>query len=283
MATTSDTPVLRFAEPFSDLPSQWLEASTRAITASAEIYSEVLNTQAEATRALFAAYRGIGAQTARTGAERATATAQRAAETTGPAAETTARTTRSTARTTSRAAKRTTRRAAGTTRKAAKPAARAAKPAAHAGTDAAKPAARAATDAAKPAARAATDAAKPAARAATDAATASAPPAPIAGYDGLTAEDLVAKLREQPQTALAEIAAYEQANEKRATVLQRVAALSGPEPARGYDALTAEEAQQLVANGSPALAAAVRDYERRHKDRTGVVEAAVRRAEADAS
>jgi hypothetical protein len=264
MATTSDTPVLRFAEPFSDLPSQWLEASTRAITASAEIYSEVLNTQAEATRALFAAYRGIGAQTARTGAERATATAQRAAETTGPAAETTARTTRSTARTTSRAAKRTTRRAASTTRKAA------------------KPAARAATDAAKPAARA-TDAAKPAARAATDAATASAPPAPIAGYDGLTAEDLVAKLREQPQTALAEIAAYEQANEKRATVLQRVAALSGPEPARGYDALTAEEAQQLVANGSPALAAAVRDYERRHKDRTGVVEAAARRAEADAS
>jgi hypothetical protein len=261
MATTSDTPVLRFAEPFSDLPSQWLEASTRAITASAEIYSEVLNTQAEATRALFAAYRGIGAQTARTGAERATATAQRAAETTGPAAETTARTTRSTARTTSRAAKRTTRRAAGTTRKAAKPAARAT----------------------KPAARAATDAAKPAARAATDAATASAPPAPIAGYDGLTAEDLVAKLREQPQTALAEIAAYEQANEKRATVLQRVAALSGPEPARGYDALTAEEAQQLVANGSPALAAAVRDYERRHKDRTGVVEAAARRAEADAS
>jgi len=239
MATAYDTPVLPFADPFADLPSQWLEASTRAITASAELYTEVLNTQAQATRALLEAYSGLGAQAVQIGSERAAETTYRAAETTERATETAARTTRTAARATSRATKRTTRRAASTTRRAAKPAARAA------------------------------------------AATPAGPTAPISGYDDLTAEQIVAKLPEQPQTVLARIATYEQANDKRATVLQRIAALTGPEPAPGYDALTADEAQKLVANGSPTLAASVRDYERRHKDRASVIETAVRHADAD--
>ena len=244
MATAYDTPVLPFADPFADLPSQWLEASTRAITASAELYTEVLNTQAQATRALLEAYSGLGAQAVQVGSERAAETTERAAETTERATETAARTTRTAARATSRATKRTTRRAASTTRRAAKPDA------------------------------------KPAARAA---AAPAAPTAPISGYDGLTAEEIVAKLPEQPQTTLAEIATYEQAKQKRATVLQRIAALTGPEPAPGYDALTADEAQKLITSGSPTLAASVRDYERRHKDRASVIEAAVRHADADAS
>jgi len=244
MATAYDTPVLPFADPFADLPSQWLEASTRAITASAELYTEVLNTQAQATRALLEAYSGLGAQAVQVGSERAAETTERAAETTERATETAARTTRTAARATSRATKRTTRRAASTTRRAAKPDA------------------------------------KPAARAV---AAPAAPTAPISGYDGLTAEEIVAKLPEQPQTTLAEIATYEQAKQKRATVLQRIAALTGPEPAPGYDALTADEAQKLITSGSPTLAASVRDYERRHKDRASVIEAAVRHADADAS
>jgi hypothetical protein len=103
--------------------------------------------------------------------------------------------------------------------------------------------------------------------------------APIAGYDDLTAEDVVAKLPEQPQATLALVAAYEQANQKRATVLERVAALTGPEPAPGYDGLTADEAQKLVTAGDAALAAAVRDYERRHKGRASVLDAAERNTE----
>ena len=240
MATAYDTPVLPFADPFADLPSQWLEASTRAITASAELYTEVLNTQAQATRALLEAYSGLGAQAVQSGSARAVETTDRALETTERAAETAARTTRTAARATSRATKRTTRRAASTTRRAAKPATRAT-------------------------------------------AAAAAPTAPISGYDGLTAEEIVAKLPEQPQAALAKIAAYEQAKDKRATVLQRIAALTGPEPAPGYDALTADEAQKLITSGSPTLAASVRDYERRHKDRASVIEAAVRHADTDAS
>ena len=242
MATAFDTPVLPFADPFAALETQ-IEASTRAINASAELYTHVLNTQAAATRAFLEAYSGLGAQAAQAaqiGSARTAETTERAAETTERAAETAARTTRSAARATSRATKRTTRRAASTTRRAAKPAARAA------------------------------------------AATPAGPTAPISGYDDLTAEQIVAKLPEQPQTVLARIATYEQANDKRATVLQRIAALTGPEPAPGYDALTADEAQKLVTNGSATLAAAVRDYERRHKDRAGVIETAVRHADADA-
>jgi hypothetical protein len=119
-----------------------------------------------------------------------------------------------------------------------------------------------------------------AAKAATPAKAAKAAlEAPIAGYDDLTAEDLVAKLPEQPQATLALVAAYEQANQKRATVLERVAALTGPEPAPGYDGMPADEVQKLLTSGDAAQATAVRDYERRHKSRASVLEAAARNAD----
>jgi len=218
MTTRPDTTLA----PFAGL----LETSTRIVSASAELYTEVLRTQADAARELIEAYSNLGGQAVTTGAQ----TTERAEETVAEVA-----------RGTGRAAQRATRRTATATRRAAKRA-------------------------------------KPAARTAAKAATAAAE-APIAGYDDLTAEEIVAKLPEQPQTALAQVAAYEQANAKRATVLERVAALTGPEPAPGYDALTADEAQKLVNGGDAALAAAVRDYERRHKGRAGVLEAAGRHAD----
>jgi hypothetical protein len=229
MATAFDTPVVPFTGPFADLPTQLLEASTRAMNASAELYTEVLTSQAEATRAVLAAYAGLGTQAVQAGAE----TTERAEQ-----AATTA------TRRTGAAAKRATRRTGAATRRAAKAAP------------------------------------KPKS---TPRPRAAAVEAPISGYDGLTADEVVAKLPEQPQTALAQIAAYEQANEKRATVLQRVAALTGPEPAPGYDEMTADEATSLVTGGSATLAAAVRDYERRHKDRASVIEVATRHAQSDAS
>jgi hypothetical protein len=218
MPTTFETP---FA-PFSEL----LETSTRIVSASAELYSEVLRTQAQAAQELIAAYSGLGGEAVRTSAQ----TTERAEEAVAEVA-----------RGTGRAAQRATRRTATATRTAARRTRRAA---------------------ATPA---------KAAKAAVE--------APITGYDDLTAEEIVAKLPEQPQTTLAQVAAYEQANAKRATVLERVAALSGPEPAPGYDGLTADEAQKLVTGGDAALAAAVRDYERRHKSRASVLEAAARNAD----
>jgi hypothetical protein len=163
------------------------------------------------------------------------------AQTTEQAGETTRQVTRETGR----AAERATRRTATATRRAVKRA---------------KPA----TAAAKPATAAA--------KAAVE--------APITGYDDLTADELVAKLPEQSQATLVQVAAYEQAHDKRSTVLERVAALTGPEPAPGYDELTADEAQKLLTSGDAALASAVRDYERRHKGRASVLEAAARNADA---
>jgi hypothetical protein len=219
MPTGTDTTVA----PFADL----LETSTRVISASAELYSEVLRTQADAARELIEAYAGLGGQAVTTGAR----TTERAEEAVAEVA-----------RGTGRAATRATRRTTKATRTAARRA-RQASPA------------KAAKAAAAPA------------------------QAPITGYDDLTADDIVAKLPEQPQATLAQIAAYEQANAKRATVLERVAALTGPEPAPGYDGLTADEAQKLVTGGDAALATAVRDYERRHKARASVLEAAQRNAQ----
>src|SRR4051794_6346388 len=165
MPTAFDTPVMPFAGPFADLPTQFLEASTRALSASAELYTQVLQSQADATRELIEAYAGLGGQAVRTGA-RTTERAEEAAT--------------EVARGTGRAAQRATRRTATATRQAAKQV-RAAKPAA--------------------------------ARVPAE--------APIAGYDDLTAEEIVAKLPEQSQATLVQVAAYEQAHDKRTTVLER--------------------------------------------------------------
>jgi hypothetical protein len=220
MSFTTDTPVL----PFADLSAQWLEASTRAISASADLYTEVLRTQADATTALLDAYTATGVQTAARGSE--------AVEVADEAAT-------KAVRGTARAAKRATKRTASATRKATAAPRRAA----------------AATE-----------------KAAVE--------APIAGYDDLTAEEITGKLPELSQVQLAAVTAYERANGKRATVLDRAKALTGAEPVPGYDELTADEVQKLLTGADAETAAKVRDYERRHKDRSSVVEPAVRNADA---
>ena len=211
MPTTFDT-------PFTDLPTQWIEASTRALSASAELYTQALQLQADAARELFETYAGLGSQTTQRVEEASTEVV----------------------RETGRATQRATRRTATATRKAVKRA-------------------------------------KPVAKAAAPKVT---PEPPIAGYDDLNADELVSKLSEQSQATLAQVAAYERAHDKRSTVLERVAALTGPEPAPGYDELNADEVQKLLTGGDAELATAVRDYERRHKARAGVLEAAARNADA---
>ena len=235
MATTFDTP--RARRPYAE---QVLEASTRAINATAELYTEVLsNTQAEATRALLEAYSGLGAQAVQIGSERAAETTERAAETTERATETAARTTR-------------------------RPPARTAR------ATSARPAAPASDD---PPGREARAARRPRR-------AAGGPHRAISGYDDLTAEEIVAKLPEQPQTTLVEIATYEQAKRSARPCCSASPRSAAPSRRPGYDELNADEAQKLITSGSPTLAAAVRDYERRHKDRASVIEAAVRHADA---
>jgi ferritin-like metal-binding protein YciE len=98
----------------------------------------------------------------------------------------------------------------------------------------------------------------------------------IARYDALTAEEIVGRLADLSQIELAKVAAYERKNQNRSTVLNRVDSLQGDEPWPGYDELTAEEVRAVLAESDDDRARDVRDYERAHKSRAGVLRAAER-------
>jgi ferritin-like metal-binding protein YciE len=98
----------------------------------------------------------------------------------------------------------------------------------------------------------------------------------ISGYDELTAEELVGKLPELSQAELATVDAYERTHGNRSTVLTRIGALQDDEPWPGYDELTVEEILTAIGDDDDDRASAVRRYERAHKNRTGVMNAADR-------
>jgi rubrerythrin len=98
----------------------------------------------------------------------------------------------------------------------------------------------------------------------------------IARYDSLTAEEIIGRLAALSQIDLAKVDAYERKNQNRATVLGRVDTLRGSEPWAGYDELTADEVQAVLAEGDDDRAEQVRSYERSHKNRVGVLRAAER-------
>jgi len=101
---------------------------------------------------------------------------------------------------------------------------------------------------------------------------------PIPRYDSLTAAEIIARLRNLSQRELAEVERYEKRNENRQTVLGRIDSLREKEPWRGYDDATVGEIKKKLTDADEDRAKAVRDYERRHRDRKGVMEAARRMA-----
>ena len=98
----------------------------------------------------------------------------------------------------------------------------------------------------------------------------------IAGYDRLTAEEIVDKLAGLSQIDLAKVDSYERRHDSRTTVLDRVSSLRGDEPWPGYDELTAAEVQTALGEADDDRVKAVRSYERAHKGRAGVLEATER-------
>jgi ferritin-like metal-binding protein YciE len=118
----------------------------------------------------------------------------------------------------------------------------------------------------------------PAARAAGRArgAVASADDLPIARYDNLTADEIVAKLPELSQGDLGKVDAYERRHGDRATVRNRIDSLKGSEPWTGFDDQNVEGITRRLSDADDATAKAVRDYERAHKSRAGVLSAAER-------
>src|SRR5829696_1149998 len=90
---------------------------------------------------------------------------------------------------------------------------------------------------------------------------------PTSDYDSLTASEAVGKLSDFTQDQLKATVAYERANRKRATVIERAQSLQENEPFNGYDDLTAREVAQRLTDADEATARRVREYEGRHKRR----------------
>jgi ferritin-like metal-binding protein YciE len=107
--------------------------------------------------------------------------------------------------------------------------------------------------------------------------------APFTDYDKQNAGEIVSKLTDLTQEQLAEVVAYERANRKRTTVIERAQSLQENEPFPGYDDLTAREIAQRVSDADEATAQKVRDYEGRHQRRVEVLEAASRQLSGSSS
>jgi ferritin-like metal-binding protein YciE len=96
----------------------------------------------------------------------------------------------------------------------------------------------------------------------------------IANYDSLNADEIVGRLSELSQIDLAKVDAYERKHENRSTVLGRIDSLRRDEPWPGYDELTVDEIRKTLARADAKQSREVREYERRHKERQGVLQTA---------
>ena len=100
----------------------------------------------------------------------------------------------------------------------------------------------------------------------------------IASYDSLSADEIVGRLAELSQIDLAKVNAYERKNQNRSTVTSRIDSLQGDEPWPGYDELRVDEVRAVLSEGDETRVKAVRSYERKHKNRAGVLQATERQA-----
>jgi ferritin-like metal-binding protein YciE len=98
----------------------------------------------------------------------------------------------------------------------------------------------------------------------------------IADYDSLNVDEVVGRLSELSQIDLAKVDAYERRHENRSTVLSRIDSLRSDEPWPGYDEQTVEKIRGALSRGDAKQSREVREYERRHKARQGVLQTAER-------
>ena len=98
----------------------------------------------------------------------------------------------------------------------------------------------------------------------------------ISGYDSLNASEVQDKLSELSQVDLAKVDAYERKNQDRSTITGRIDSLQASEPWPGYDELGVDEIRVALSEANDARIEAVRTYERKHKNRAGVLQASER-------
>ena len=107
-------------------------------------------------------------------------------------------------------------------------------------------------------------------------AVASASDLAIANYDSLSADEIQDKLSELSQIDLAKVNAYERKTQNRSTITGRIDSLQADEPWPGYDELGVDEVRAVLSEGDDTRVKAVRSYERKHKNRAGVLQATER-------
>ncbi|MBA4863249.1 hypothetical protein H1V43_18040 [Streptomyces sp. PSKA54] len=100
---------------------------------------------------------------------------------------------------------------------------------------------------------------------------------PIPGYGQLTVADITQRLRTLPQRDLTVVEGYERAHANRAGVLSAVERLRGDEPWPDYDTMNLDQIHRRLRTADPALALETLDYERRHRQRKSVINAARQR------
>jgi len=92
---------------------------------------------------------------------------------------------------------------------------------------------------------------------------------------------VIARLPDLTQQELGKVERYERRNGERQTVLSRIESLREDQPWRGYDGHNVDEIKKKLARADEDKVRAVRDYERRHRDRAGVMDAARRKLKSD--
>ena len=97
---------------------------------------------------------------------------------------------------------------------------------------------------------------------------------PIADYDALDEQDVIAHFRKLSQIELAEVEGYERAHLSRRVVLNKLRYMRTPEPVADYDALEPSEIVRLLEQADSAGIRAIRDYEGKFRGRRQVMNAA---------
>jgi uncharacterized protein (DUF433 family) len=95
---------------------------------------------------------------------------------------------------------------------------------------------------------------------------------PFSGYDSWSTEEISARLPGLSQVDLAAVESYERDHLSRRTVLDKLRYMRTSEPIAGYDALSAEQIAAALASADATTVKAVRDYERKFRNRPQVMD-----------
>ncbi len=94
----------------------------------------------------------------------------------------------------------------------------------------------------------------------------------VSGYAGLKDADVNSGLSRHTQVELGEIETYERSHRNRPAVLNKLRYLRGPEPIKGYDKLDVAGVSAALKDADVETIRAVREYERKFRRRTPVLE-----------